>query len=38
MVAYVIAEVEVNNSEEYEEYRAGVPATVETYGGKYLVL
>ena len=37
MAAYVIAEVEVNNSEEYEEYRAGVPATVETYGGKYLV-
>jgi len=37
MPAYVIAEVEVNNPEEYEVYRAGVPRTVETYGGKYLV-
>ena len=36
MAAYVIAEVEVNNPEEYEIYRAGVPATVETDGGKYL--
>ena len=37
MVAYVIAEIEVNNREEYDSYRAGVPETVERYGGKYLV-
>ena len=37
MVAYVIAEIEVNNPEEYESYRKGVPETVERYGGKYLV-
>ena len=27
MVAYVIAEIEVNNPEEYDSYRAGVPET-----------
>ena len=37
MVAYVIAEIEVNNPEEYDSYREGVPETVERYGGKYLV-
>ncbi len=37
MAAYVIADVEVINPEAYEEYRPRVPATVEKYGGKYLV-
>ena len=37
MPAYVIGDVEVTNPEAYEEYRPRVPATVEKYGGKYLV-
>ena len=37
MTAYVIADVEVTNPEAYEEYRPRVPATVEKYGGKYVV-
>lgn len=34
---YVIAEVEVKNPKEYEEYRKQVPATVEKYGGEFVV-
>ncbi len=37
MAAYVIADVEVTNPEVYEEYRPRVPATIEKYGGKYVV-
>jgi uncharacterized protein (DUF1330 family) len=37
MAAYVIADVEVINPEAYEEYRLQVPATIEKYGGKYVV-
>jgi len=37
MAAYVIAEVEVTDAAAYEEYRKRVPATIEQYGGKYLV-
>lgn len=37
MPAYVIAEVEVTDATAYEDYRKQVPATVELYGGKYLV-
>jgi uncharacterized protein (DUF1330 family) len=37
MAAYVIAEVEVTDPAAYEEYRKKVPATIEQYGGKYLV-
>ena len=37
MPAYVIADVEVTNPELFEEYRKLVPATVEAYGGKYIV-
>ena len=37
MAAYVIADVEVTNPEAYEEYRPQVPATIEKYGGKYVV-
>ena len=37
MPAYVIAEIEVQDPEEYEEYRARVPATIAAHGGKYLV-
>jgi uncharacterized protein (DUF1330 family) len=37
MSAYVIAEVEVTDPQAYEEYRRLVPATVEKYGGRFLV-
>ena len=37
MAAYVIAEVEVTNAEGYEAYRTQVPATLEQYGGTYVV-
>lgn len=37
MSAYVIAEVNVTDPEPYEEYRRLVPATLEKYGGRFLV-
>lgn len=37
MAAYVIAEVEVTDPATYEDYRKLVPATVNQYGGKFLV-
>lgn len=37
MPGYVIAEVDITDPAAYEEYRKRVPATVEKYGGKYLV-
>ena len=37
MPAYVIADVEVTNPELFEEYRKLVPATIETFGGRYIV-
>ncbi len=37
MSAYLIAEVEVTDPAIFEQYRAGVPATIAAYGGKYLV-
>jgi uncharacterized protein (DUF1330 family) len=37
MVAYVVADVVVTNPEIYGAYRAEVPATLEPYGGKFLV-
>ena len=37
MVAYVIAEVNVTNPEGYKAYTAVVPATIEKYGGRFLV-
>jgi uncharacterized protein (DUF1330 family) len=36
-VAYVIAEIEITNPEGYKEYTAMVPATVQQYGGRFLV-
>jgi len=35
--AYFIAEVDVNNPDEFKTYAAGVPATMAKYGGHYLV-
>lgn len=37
MAAYVIAEVDVNDPKLYDEYRKMVPATVQKYGGRFLV-
>lgn len=37
MAAYVVAEVEVHNPDEFEQYSARVVETVERYGGRYLV-
>jgi uncharacterized protein (DUF1330 family) len=37
MPAYVIAEIEVTNPGGYQEYTAMVPATIEKYGGRFLV-
>ena len=37
MSAYLIAEVEVTDPAVFEQYRAGVPAIIAAYGGKYLV-
>jgi uncharacterized protein (DUF1330 family) len=36
MAAYLIADVEVIDSEGYEQYRQKVPATIAAYGGRYV--
>lgn len=37
MAAYFVVEVQVTNPQLYEEYRKKVNATLEKYGGKFLV-
>ena len=37
MAAYIIVEIEVTDPAGYEEYKKQAGATVEKYGGKYLV-
>ena len=37
MTAYVISEVEPRDATLFERYRALAPATIERYGGRYLV-
>ena len=37
MSAYFIVDVNVQDAAGFEEYRKRVPATVEKYGGKFLV-
>jgi len=37
MPAYLIADVEVNDPETYDEYRKLVPPMIATHGGRYLV-
>ena len=37
MKGYVIGEIEVTNQQTYDDYRGKVAATVEQYGGKFLV-
>ncbi len=37
MAAYVIVDLEVTDPAVFEEYRKQVPATIEKYGGRFLV-
>lgn len=37
MAAYVIAQVDVKDAAKFEAYRALVPATLEKYGGEFIV-
>jgi len=37
MPAYVIADIEVKDPQAYREYVARVPATVEPFGGRFVV-
>ncbi len=37
MAAYVLVDVEVLNPEAYAEYTRAVPATLEPFGGRFLV-
>jgi len=37
MAAYVLAEIEITNPDGYKAYTTAVPATIEKYGGKFLV-
>jgi uncharacterized protein (DUF1330 family) len=37
MPAYLIANIDVTDASGFETYRAGVPAVIAQYGGKYLV-
>lgn len=37
MVAYVIADVEVTNPAQYEEYKKLTPAAVAQHGGRFVV-
>jgi len=34
---FFIADVDVTNPDEFNKYAAGVPATIEKYGGRYVV-
>jgi uncharacterized protein (DUF1330 family) len=37
MPGYVIAELEITDPAGFEEYRKQVPATIQKYGGRYVV-
>ena len=37
MAAYVIVDVKINDPENYARYRPLVPATLEAYGGRFVV-
>ena len=37
MAAYLIGQIKINDLETFKKYQADVPATIEKYGGKYLV-
>ncbi len=37
MAAYIIVQIDVTDPETFETYRAQVPATLEPYGGEFIV-
>ena len=37
MAAYVLAQLDVHDPEGFQRYREKVPATIDRYGGRYLV-
>lgn len=37
MAAYIIVEVDVHNPQEYEEYKALTPASLQPFNGKFIV-
>ncbi len=37
MSAYVVVEIEVKDPATYEEYKKAAPASINVYGGKYIV-
>ena len=37
MAAYLVANIEVTDAAGYDDYRKGVAATIEQYGGRFLV-
>ena len=37
MAAYIVVQVKVEDPVKYEEYKQQVPATIEAYGGRFLV-
>ncbi len=37
MVAYIVADIEITDPEEYQRYARQTPGTLEQYGGKFLV-
>ena len=37
MPAYLVVEVEVHDSQRYENYKSMVPPSLEAYGGRFLV-
>ncbi len=37
MAAYILAELDIHDPEGFQRYREKVPATIDQYGGRYLV-
>lgn len=37
MAAYLIGDIDIHDLEAYAEYRAGTPAAIAQYGGRFLV-
>ncbi len=37
MAAYIVADIEITDPEEYQTYAKQVPPTLQQYGGKFLV-
>lgn len=37
MPAYIIVQISVHNASEYEDYKLLTPASLENYGGKFVV-